>query len=325
MHGGARLVPGPTLARFAVESGPRARGSDTSGRATVPVVDGEGGALRMMRCSRVLRSACLAGLVIAGSLRSAPADAGELLVGAAASLREPMVAIAREFEAAEGVRVALVFGASSALAAQARAGAPLDVLASADERTVAYLERARLASPDDRHVFATNRLVAVLRPGLEGRIAKPRDLAGAAVERFAIPPDPVPAGHYAREWLGRAGLLDALLPRMLATEDVRAALAAVAAGHADAALVYATDVALQAGAVATLEIPQAEQPRIVYVATRLDGSPRSAEAGRFLRFLETDAGRAALRAAGFGPAPTAASRPAPVEGTPVGHVPEAAR
>src|SRR5207248_7801439 len=70
-----------------------------------------------------------------------------------------------------------------------------------------------------------------------------RDLL--ACERVAIgDPSAVPAGVYAREALQRAGLWDALQPRIVPCENVRAALAAVESGAAEAAIVYATDARL---------------------------------------------------------------------------------
>jgi molybdate transport system substrate-binding protein len=71
---------------------------------------------------------------LGGLVGCAPEGEAPLSVGAAASLREPIEEIARRFETANpGVRVQPVFGATSELAAQLRAGAPLDLLLSADE------------------------------------------------------------------------------------------------------------------------------------------------------------------------------------------------
>ena len=53
---------------------------------------------------------------------------------------------------------------------------------------------------------------------------------------------------------------------MVQTENVRATLAAVDAGNADAAIVYVTDARMATSARVAFEIPDAEQPRIVYVA-----------------------------------------------------------
>ena len=61
----------------------------------------------------------------------------DLLAAAAMSLREPFTEIARRYEEQHPAdRVRINFGASSFLAAQIRAGAPVDVFCSADDRIV---------------------------------------------------------------------------------------------------------------------------------------------------------------------------------------------
>jgi molybdate transport system substrate-binding protein len=87
-----------------------------------------------------MRGAEIALVLIA--MLAKPAGGGELLVAAAVSLREPLETVARRFESEHpGTRVQLAFGASSALAAQARAGAPLDVFVAADEESIDSLAR----------------------------------------------------------------------------------------------------------------------------------------------------------------------------------------
>jgi molybdate transport system substrate-binding protein len=245
---------------------------------------------------RALRIAVLA--LLAGS---APARAEEILVAAAASLREPLARIARDFEAEAGARAVLSFGASSGLAAQLRAGAPFHVLLSADERTVEALERGGRLAPGTRVAFAGNRLVAIAAAGRPlPRIAA--DLVGPSVRRFALPPAAVPLGGYAREWLARQGLLQALAGRVVVTEDARATLAAVDAGLADAALVYASDARLVRAARIAFEIPAAEQPRVRYVAALTPRGTASPASRAFVAHL-LGRGAAALAEAGLAPPP----------------------
>ena len=80
-------------------------------------------------------------------------------------------------------------------------------------------------------------------------MASMRDLTSAAFRRIAVgDPEAVPAGVYAKAFLEREGLWTTLQPRLVPSSSVRAALAAVEAGGADAAIVYRTDarIALKA-------------------------------------------------------------------------------
>ena len=110
----------------------------------------------------------------------------------------------------------------------------------------------------------------------------------------------MPLGHYARQWLERHGLIDALGDRLVQTADARATLAAVELGQADAALVYATDAALVRRARRVLTPPREEQPPIVYVGALTPRGDAKPEAHAFLEFV-LGPGRSVLEAAGFLP------------------------
>lgn len=246
------------------------------------------------RAGNAARWAALAVLVACGPRAEEP-----LRVGAAASLREPLEVVAARFaELDTGATVQLVFGASSDLAAQLRAGAPLDVLLSADEEIAQALEREGLVS--SLRMWASNRLVVIAREEIAPQLTQPADLIGPAVRRIALPAPAVPVGHYAREWLARHGLADALEPRVVQTQDARATFAAVEAGNADAALVYATDARRAGSARVAFEIPDAEQPRIVYVAALVRDAQQPERAARFLEYLGDAEAAGRLRDAGFG-------------------------
>jgi molybdate transport system substrate-binding protein len=230
-----------------------------------------------------------------------PKAAGaEILVASAVSLREPLTEIAARYAAQGGNGdVRLTFAGSSALAAQVRMGAPIDVLVSADERIVDELARQHLLDADSRIAVATNRIVVMVSKGVTVPIKGPDDLLRPEIRRIAVPQFAVPVGRYAREWLRRRGLLEALEPRLVPTEHARATLAAVDHGQADAAIVYATDARLAESARIAFEVPPAEQPHIVYAAARVEDSRHRAGADAFLAFLGSEAARSALRAAGF--------------------------
>jgi molybdate transport system substrate-binding protein len=226
----------------------------------------------------------------------------ELRVGAASSLREPLSEIAELFAAEPGgTRVEIAFGASSVLAAQIRAGAPIDLLLSADERIAERLAAEGLAGAPVP--FASNRLVVVASRDLPPVIHTAGDLTRPEVRRIAIPEHTVPVGRYARTWLARRGLEAALTPRVVHTEHARATLTAVDQGHVDLAIVYASDARLARSARVVLEIPASEQPRIAYAAAQILDSRRTTAARAFLRFLTDPRALAHLAEAGLGPPP----------------------
>ena len=240
-------------------------------------------------------------LALLGAIfHAAPSPASELFVAAAASLREPVQEMARDFQARnEGVRVRVSFGASSLLARQIQLGAPMDVFISADERWVLGLVGRGLVDPGDHFRLAGNRLVVVAASNGEIEVRSARDLLGSSLESVALPGAAVPLGGYARQWLESTGLLKALSPRLVVTEHARASVVAVDQRHATAAIVYATDARHARASEIVYVIPESQQPSIVYSAALMKRAHTSSHAAEFYRFLMgPDAGRA-LAAAGF--------------------------
>jgi molybdate transport system substrate-binding protein len=188
--------------------------------------------------------AAILGLALAAGT---PGPAGtarpEVLVFAAASLSDALAEAGRVCAAAGGPRAVFNFAGSNELARQVAAGAPAQVFISADRAQVARLEAAGTVRAGESFPLLGNSLVVIVPRASEARpLADPGGLLTFA--RLSIAdPEAVPAGVYVRRWLERAGLWKQLAPRVVPALDVRAALAAVAAGNLPAGIVYATDAA----------------------------------------------------------------------------------
>jgi molybdate transport system substrate-binding protein len=214
----------------------------------------------------------------------------EVMVFAAASLTEALEEIGGSYAAETGSTVGFDFAASSDLARQIVAGAPADVFFSADTAQMDAVEKAGLVAPGDRVDLLSNVLVVIERAGASSTLALPADLAG--VRRLALAdPQAVPAGVYARKWLESIGLWERLQQRVVPLLDVRAALAAVASGNADAAIVYRTDTALSKRVRVAFEVPKDEGPGIVYVVAAISRSPGAAARAFVARLRSAQAAR----------------------------------
>ena len=221
-----------------------------------------------------------------------------LLVFAAASTTEALTEIGPLFTAKTGIEVAFSFGGSSDLARQLKSGAPADVFLSADQARMDELERVGLVQPGTRRTLLANELAVVVAADLAAAATKPDDLL--AVRRLAMAdPAQAPAGIYAKQWLLAQGLWAALSPRVLPAQDVRAALAAVEAGSADAAIVYRTDLRAASKARLAFAVPEEEGPAIVYPVARLAASKHCREADAFVAFLAGERAGAVFRDHGF--------------------------
>lgn len=248
--------------------------------------------------ARSLRAAVLAACAATGCREGDPADA---VVLAAASLTEAFTEIADAYERSHpGAEVVLEFAASSTLAAQVRAGAPFDVLATADERTMAEAWRAgRVEKPA---AFATNRFVVIVPSDNPAGVRGIEDLARPGVAVVLAQHD-VPVGAYARRALEALGIAEAVEANVVSNAlDVKAVVAAVALGEADAGIIYASDVtpALR-GSVRVFPMPERVSVRAVYPIAIASEPEHPAGARAFLDLVRSDTGREILAAHGFGP------------------------
>jgi molybdate transport system substrate-binding protein len=231
------------------------------------------------------------------AVASASAAGEEVVVFAAASLADALREIGAAFEAETGHRVVLSLGGSNDLARQIRAGAPAEVFVSASAERMDEVERAGLVRAGDRVDLLSNRLVVIVPATAAAVSMSAEDLL--AVQRLALgDPQAVPAGIYARRWLEKRGLWERLRDRVVPTLDVRAALAAVESGNADAGVVYRTDAAISKRVRVALEVPEGEAPRIVYPAALLTTS-RGPAARAFFEHLRSLAARAVFERLGF--------------------------
>jgi molybdate transport system substrate-binding protein len=245
-----------------------------------------------------------------GGGTSAPPAPTPLLVFAAASLTNAFDALAADFEAAQpGVDVVLNLGASQALRTQIEEGAQADVFASANRDEVKALVQAGLVDEAAAPVFAHNRLVVVLPSDNPAGVTSLQDLARPGVQIVVAAPA-VPAGKYTRRLLESLAadatwgpaFCDAVLGNVVSEEEtVRAVLAKVEIGEADAGFVYQSD-ANQSAQLLRLVLPPEHNPVAEYPMAALLNSPHAALAQEFVDYVLGAPGQQVLVANGFLPA-----------------------
>lgn len=214
-----------------------------------------------------LRAVLAIVLVLAGCA-DAP-EPREVVVFAATSLREPLLALAPSFERANDAKVVFVFGSSGDLAKQILAADRADAFLSADEIEMGRVEQAGRIDPASRFARYGNLLV-VIEPR-EGNPSafpppfEPAQLAGERIKRLSLANvATVPAGRYAKSWLEAQHVWDRVADRVVPAVDARAALAAVESGACQAGIVYKTDASLSNRVVVVHLVPPEQGPTIEY-------------------------------------------------------------
>ncbi|MEA2581992.1 MAG: molybdate transport system substrate-binding protein [Thermomicrobiales bacterium] len=241
-----------------------------------------------------------------------PADGGELIVFAAASLTDVFGQIKNELEVANpGLTITYNFAGSQVLVTQMEQGAPADVFASAN---LAQMNNARDKGliEGEAPIFALNRLVIIVPKDNPAGIQTSADLAKDGV-KLDLAQEDVPVGQYARQAICQMGqkattygegFVDRVAANVVSEEDnVRAIVTKVSTGEADAGVVYATDVTGElADQVQTIEIPPPVNVVATYpIAAVKDGDVELAQA--FIDYVLAPAGQAALEQFGFEPRP----------------------
>lgn len=235
-------------------------------------------------------------------LQPIAAEAHDLTVFAAASMKNALDAINTEYTRKTGDKVVVSYAASSALAKQIESGAPADIFVSADQDWMDYVEKADLIEAGTRRDILANRIV-LIAPAVSGteqiEIEKGFPLAAMlGDERLAMAnTDSVPAGKYGRASLEALGVWASVEQKVAQADNVRAALLLVSRQEAPLGIVYRTDANADAGVKVIGTFPADTHPAIVYpVAT----TKKAGEAARpYLDFLKTATARAVFEAQGF--------------------------
>lgn len=230
----------------------------------------------------------------------ASADSSDLTVFAAASLSDALKELGHTFETQHGGHVHFNLAGSNQLARQIKEGAPADVFFSADELKMDDLAKAGLIEDATRQSLLSNTLVVIVNAKKPAALSEINDLGDAAIAKIALAQtDTVPAGIYSKKYLTSIGLWKTVQPKVIETENVRAALAAVATDNVDAGIVYKTDALISKDVHVALEVAAEAGPKISYPLAVVKHAPHEPEARDFVKFLESPEARIVFQRYGF--------------------------
>jgi molybdate transport system substrate-binding protein len=246
-------------------------------------------------------AAALAALVLVAQ----PAQAKEVVVFAAASLRNALNDAIASYEKAGGGKVVASYAASSVLAKQLDNGANADLFISADLDWMNDVQKHHLIDMATRRNFLGNALVLIapaaahaaevdIKPGFDLKaLLKDGRIAMGEVNS-------VPAGKYGKAALEKLGIWDSVKDKVASAENVRGALLFVDRGETPYGIVYATDAFADRKNVAVVgTFPADSHPPIIYpIALTVTGA-KDPGAQKLLRFLESPAAKPDFERQGF--------------------------
>ena len=209
-------------------------------------------------------------LVLAWTAGAAPALAQgrDVLIFAAASMKNALDDIVAQWQRETGKKVVVSYAASNTLIKQIEQGAPADIFISADTDWMDYGEQKGLIKKDTRVNLLGNKLVLIapkdanVTTDIKARFDLAALLKGGRLAMANV--DAVPAGKYGKASLEKLGVWDSVKDKIAQADSVRAALVLVARGETPLGIVYQTDAASDPSVKIVGTFPADTHPPIIY-------------------------------------------------------------
>ncbi|MFC0270740.1 molybdate ABC transporter substrate-binding protein [Metabacillus herbersteinensis] len=209
----------------------------------------------------------------------------QLTISAAASLRDALTEIKKEFELDHSIKVVYNYGSSGALSRQIEQGAPVDLFFSADLESFKQLgDQQYIASTSKKNLLSNELVIIVPKESSLNSLEE-----SSKINSFAIgTPETVPAGKYAKEYLVSEGLWNQFENKFIYAKDVKQVLSYVETNNVDVGIVYRTD-ALRSKSVNVLSnIKKELTSPIVYPVGVLKNTNNPKEAETFYFYLQSE-------------------------------------
>jgi molybdate transport system substrate-binding protein len=253
----------------------------------------------------------LLAVTMSGCTTSQNTQSTKLTVFAAMSLTDAFNKTAQAFEANNsGVTISFNYAAAQVLATQLQQGASADIFASADLTHMNSVKDAGLMNNSSITIFAENKLAIIVPTANPANITSLADLAKPGI-KLDIVNSSAPCGMYTLQMLAQAsnnstygsGFKNSVLANVVSEETMaNDAVAKVAIGQVDAALVYKSDVpTAYQSKVETITIPDSVNVLGPYPIGVLSGSQNAQLAQSFVNYVMSPDGQAILQSYGFIP------------------------
>ena len=223
---------------------------------------------------------------------------GEAYIAVASNFLSPLKEIAEHFKQDTGNRLVLISGSTGKLYAQAKHGAPFDVLLAADSKRPILLEREGVGVIGTRFTYAVGNLVLWSLGELHGE----QSLAKLSEGKLAIAnPKTAPYGRAAQQTLEQLGHWNKLQPNLVRGENIAQTLQFVATGNAMLGFVAKSQVEDPRFKFkgSHWEVPVDMHEPILQQAILLNPGLANSSAKQFLEYLHGAVAKKIMRSYGF--------------------------
>lgn len=222
--------------------------------------------------------------LILALLLSVSAFSKEIVVSAAASLKNCLEEILPEYEKLSGDKVLLNLGGSGTLRTQIENGVPVDLFISADQKNVKILVDKNMVKKENSYDFLSNSLILVKSPYSKSSVNSVEGLKNSDVYLVIGNPDTAPVGNYTLTALKNLEILDKLnREKLIYAKDVSAVVQYVEMGEADFGVIYNSDKNRMKNPIVVEEFPENSYDRVIYSVAILNNSDDVKKLFEFLR------------------------------------------
>jgi molybdate transport system substrate-binding protein len=228
-----------------------------------------------------------------------------LNIQAAASLKDAINAINDLYKQKNtNVTINANLASSGTLQQQIEQGAPAEIFISAAAAQMDNLQKENLIDNSTRKNLLFNKVVLVVPGDSKAGITSFNDLATSKVKVLAIgDPKSVPAGTYAQQAFDLLGITSQVSSKYVMGADVKAVLAYVESGNADAGIVYSTDALTSTKVKVVASAPDAVNAKVVYPVAVVAATKVKEAAKDYENFLFSAEAKAIFEKYGFTVAP----------------------
>lgn len=239
---------------------------------------------------------CLSSLIFSLSMLQAQS----LTVFAAASLKQPLDKIGREYGAAMELDLRISYAASSVLARQIEFGAPADVFVSANLDWMKHLQIKNILAEPAQNVALNSLVIAALSgttPQNNLSLVATDLILRLGSGRLGVPlMDAVPLGLYTKQALTELHLIEPLSTYIVQQDNARSTLMSLLRGEIELAVLYASDVVANPRIISVVAIPSRLHDTVTYTV-----APITLAGGNFAHYLTSPKAQAIFVEYGFLP------------------------
>lgn len=223
-------------------------------------------------------------ILILALLLPVSAFSKEIVVSAAASLKNCLEEILPEYEKLSGDKVLLNLGGSGTLRTQIENGVPVDLFISADQKNVKILVDKNIVKKENTYDFLSNSLILVKSPYSKSAVNSVEELENSDVYLVIGNPDTAPVGNYTLTALKNLEILDKLnREKLVYAKDVSAVVQYVEMGEADFGVIYNSDRNRMKNPIVVEEFPENSYDKVIYSVAILNNSDDVKKLFEFLR------------------------------------------